>query len=217
MRRSGPISISAPPSVSLPRPPSANAERIAPRTCPSKRSSRTGRVRAPATSTIAAATTRSRIASGSRRSVAPLSVTLPLPDARRASAKTAAARDASASSARCARTLRAAKRSAVSPSAARKARINIRRVVEEGPAPRPTGGDEPVFAYREQRPGEDDAGQGRLGPHAGKPADPGAAGQPHQDRLGLIVHRMGGEKVGGVELRAEAGEESVACLARPFL
>ena len=31
-----------------------------------------------------------------------------------------------------------------------------------------------------------------------RPADPGAAGQPHQDRLGLIVHRMGCDEVGGV-------------------
>src|SRR5450631_2283404 len=50
-----------------------------------------------------------------------------------------------------------------------------------------------------------------------QPLGPGSAQQLHQDRLGLIIQRVGGENRVGVALRDEGGEDFVSECARGLL
>ena len=94
------------------------------------------------------------------------------------------------------------------------ARRAIRRVVSERDAGRFQRRDQPGFGKVEEWTDQLDraavAGKRRHPCHAGKPGEPAAARHAHEHGLGLVVERVGGEHMTGVDLARGSRQQLIA-------
>jgi hypothetical protein len=94
----------------------------------------------------------------------------------------------------------------MAPACPAEAGVGIRGIRNERPAALATGRDEACFRDIEEGPNMPDAAARDLATHAGEPGQPGSRGEADQERLGLVVERVGGHEVCRADL-ARMGEE----------
>src|SRR5579863_6066952 len=99
----------------------------------------------------------------------------------------------------------------------RKARIGVRRVGCEGLAAGLANCDEFGFAKFEQRPRQRQLPERGEFVHASEAADPRAAKQTKDHRLGLVVGMMGGDEKIRTDFLCAGAEQLIARLARALL